>query len=106
MRRIGFLDRVKSGFPTRWRARHALLTLEVTPTTATRRAAPSNPTVTSTTTVPFKANAVVVGVYGRERIRGAAAAAPDALVGADAPRARSRAKSPPLSVSSHPWRQT
>jgi hypothetical protein len=69
---MGFLDRVKSGF-NQAVGPPAALTLEVAP----RSAAPGDTLdyhITLTTAGPFKADALVIGVYGRERIRGAAPA--------------------------------
>ena len=82
---MGFLDRVKNGF-NQVAGVAAALTLEVTPTTAAPGGAIEYH-ITLATTGPFKADAVVVGVYGRERIRSAAAATADTGSAPDAPRA-------------------
>jgi hypothetical protein len=74
---MGFLDRVKSGF-NQAAGPPAALTLEVAPLTA----APGDALdyhITLTTAGPFKADALVIGVYGRERIRGATAVGGEAI---------------------------
>jgi hypothetical protein len=78
---MGFLDRVKSGFNQAAGA-PAALTLEVTPATVTRGGAVEYH-LTLTAAGAFKADAVLIGVYGRERIRAASLAGADA--GPDAP---------------------